>query len=566
MRPRLPDHMRAGLAGGSVMLAHLLYCRGFGSLEEIRAFHEGRQISHDPFLMPDMTESVERIALARERGERVAVYGDFDCDGITAAAVLVETLVEIGLHPVVHIPERGDGHGLHLESLAALRDAGISLVVTADCGITAIDEVQAARGLGLDIVITDHHEPRPDGLLPDCPVVAPTRLHSEYPFRSLCGAGVVYKLAQGIARRMPGVFDPAQLLDLVAMGTVADVVPLRDENRSLVIAGLQRLQRTRRTGLLALFRAAGIERGKIDPVSIGYYLAPRINAANRMASPRFAYDLLTATDDEVADRLAEHLSDLNRQRQDIVGTMFAVLLADFGDTVAFAESVISGERPPILIAVGDWPTGISGLLASKLVDAYGVPAFVGTRDGEFVVVSARGTAGSRIDELLEWCEASQPGGLFVGYGGHSRAGGFRVHVDRWPLVQRLLQEQARRLEVGHLGAVLEIDAEVALRQLTFEAGKQVRSLAPFGMDFPEPLFLVRNVALKSMRPMSGGKHARVRLGAGGASIGGVFFNVPPEFLELSLETAVDVLFHLSLSEWHGTVSVEARIQDWRLAA
>jgi single-stranded-DNA-specific exonuclease len=547
------------------MAAHLLYCRGFRSLEDIQGFFEAKPVSHDPFLMPDMEAAVSRIALARQQGEKVAVYGDFDCDGITSAAVLQETLTSLGLDPIVHIPERVDGHGLHPETLAMLQGRGVSLVVTADCGITAIEEVIVAKGLGLDVIITDHHEPRPDGSLPDCLVVAPTRLHSEYPFRSLCGAGVVYKLAQALATRLPGALDPSDLLDLVAMGTVADVVPLRDENRSLVISGIERLRETRRPGLRALFRAAEVDPSRIDPISIGYYLAPRINAANRMASPQLAYELLTATDATEADRLAERLSDLNRQRQALVDTMLAMLLEEFGDPLALAEAVVAGERSPILVTLGDWPAGISGLLASKLVDVYGLPAFVATRDGELVIASARGAAGARIDEILEWCEASRPGGLFDGYGGHSRAGGFRVQADRWSETQVILADQAGRIEIDALGAVLEVDAEVSLRQLNFHAGKLIHSLAPFGMEFAEPLFLARNVVLRGKQPTVGDKHVRVRLSQSNAFAGGMFFNAPSEFLELPLDTAMDVLFHVSLNEWKGTLAVETQIRDWRIA-
>jgi single-stranded-DNA-specific exonuclease len=565
IQPRLPDQIRDELGDRSVMAAHLLYCRGFRSIEEIRAFYDAKPISHDPFLMPDMEEAVARIALARERGEKVAIYGDFDCDGITSAAVLQETLISLGLDPIVHIPERVDGHGLHPETLAILQGQGVTLVVTADCGITAIEEVLVAKGLGLDVVITDHHEPRPDGSLPDCLVVAPTRLHSEYPFRSLCGAGVVYKLAQGLATRLPQALDPSDLLDLVAMGTVADVVPLRDENRSLVISGIERLRETSRPGLRALFRAAEVDPSRIDPVSIGYYLAPRINAANRMASPQLAYQLLTATDAAVADRLAQQLGDLNRQRQALVDTMLAMLLEEFGDPLTLAEAVLAGERSPILVTLGDWPAGISGLLASKLVDVYGLPAFVATRDGDLVVASARGAAGARIDEILEWCEGSQPGGLFDGYGGHSRAGGFRVQADRWSDTKAILANQAGRLEIDALGAVLEIDAEVSLRQLTFHAGKLIHSLAPFGMEFAEPLFLARKVVLKGKRPTIGNKHVRVRVSQSDSFSGGMFFNAPPEFLELPLGTTMDVVFHISLNEWKGTLAVETQIRDWRIA-
>src|SRR5579872_781886 len=311
----IPQGIRDSLGDESVMISHLLYCRGYRSIEAIRGFFTQGTISHDPFLLPDMDRAVRRISQAVERGERVAVYGDFDCDGLTAAAVLVATLEGLGLRPIAYIPEREDGHGLHPEGLAALADQGVELVVTADCGISAIEEVRVARGMGMDVVVTDHHEARIDGSLPDCPTVDPTRHDSEFPFRSLCGVGVTYKLAQALASTLPGAPDPDDVLDLVALGTIADVVPLLDENRSLVIRGLHRLRQTRRPGLAALFEAAGGDRKRIDPVAVGFYLAPRINAANRMATPQLAYDLITASDPGRAAELAALLSDHNQARQ-----------------------------------------------------------------------------------------------------------------------------------------------------------------------------------------------------------------------------------------------------------
>ena len=252
--------LRGALDGASVMLAHLLYCRGYRSVEEIRTFLQGDQVSHDPFLMPDMEIAVERIGVAAGRREQVAVYGDFDCDGITAAAAIVETLIGLGLTPQVHIPTREDGHGLHPEALARLADAGVTLLVTADCGVTSMEEVLVAQGMGMDVIVTDHHEVRADGSLPACPVVNPTRHDSLYPFRFLSGAGVAYKLAQALRARLPHAPDPDVLLDLIALGTIADVVPLRDENRSLVARGIQYLRDTQRRGLLALYEVAGVDR------------------------------------------------------------------------------------------------------------------------------------------------------------------------------------------------------------------------------------------------------------------------------------------------------------------
>lgn len=549
------------------MLAHLLYCRGYRTGAEIDAFFTGGPAWHDAAHLPDMEAAVQRIALAMERQEPVAIYGDFDCDGLTSTAILEGALTDLGLHLRVHVPNRDDGHGLHPEALAALADAGITLIVTADCGIGAIEEVQVARGLGMDVIVTDHHEPRADGSLPACTVVAPTRHDSSYPYRFLCGAGVAFKLTEALAARFPGRLAPEGYLDLVALGTVADLVPLRDENRSFVVRGLAALQRTTRPGLIALFRTAGVDPGRIDPASISFYLAPRINAANRMALPQLAYDLLSARDGRTADDLAARLSRHNEERQRLVDHHSTALFHALGDATAMVDRVRSGAGAPILLVRGEWPAGISGLLATRLVEIYGLPAFVGTATGDgAIAVSARGTPGMHIDELLERTEASLPGGLFLGHGGHSGAGGFRVAADRWTEARQALEGQARS-HVGPdtLGAVLRIDAEVALSRLTHGAARAVRSLAPFGTGFEEPLFLARGLMALSTSPAGNGRHLRLSLRQGDVALQAICFRADRELLGLRPGARIDAVFHLQLNEWNGTRSVQLQIRDWRPA-
>jgi single-stranded-DNA-specific exonuclease len=561
----IPGDLRDALGGQSVMLSHLLYCRGYRTADEILAFFSGELVSHDPFLLPDMEAAVERIARAVDGAERVAVYGDFDCDGITSAAVLVQVLGALGLDPIATIPTRVDGHGLHPEALASLADQGVSLIVTADCGVTAIEEVRVAAGMGMDVIVTDHHEVRPDGSLPPCLVVAPTRLDSVYPCRFLCGVGLAYKLAQALSRRLPGALNPDEVLDLVALGTIADIVPLRDENRSLVVRGLRRLQETRRPGLRALYSVSGVSADAVDPVVVSYYLAPRINAANRMASPQIAYDLLTATDDRVAEALAQELSDHNQRRQVLVAQHLEEIAEQIGAPAEVVEEIRAGRRPPMLMIVGDWPAGISGLLASKLVDVYGLPAFVGTDGGsEIVSVSARSIPGVRVDQILEQCEAALPGGIFLGYGGHAGAGGFSVDRTRLSEALGLLETRVSMdVPIDEVGAVLMVDAEVTLAALTLRAARQVKSLAPFGVGFTEPLFLTRDVTVKSVRRLSG-KHARFRLEQAGVYRDAVWFNAPDEVLNARIDSHVDAVFHLDVDEWRGA-KPQLRLRDWRPA-
>ncbi|HZU14232.1 MAG TPA: single-stranded-DNA-specific exonuclease RecJ [Chloroflexota bacterium] len=556
----LPDELRAQLAGESVMLAHLLYCRGYHTPDEIASVLAGTLVSHDPFSLPDMTAAVDRLERAAAAGETVAVYGDFDCDGVTSAAVLQDVLIRLGLQPITVVPTRRDGHGLHPEIIAALADQGVTLVVTADCGVTAIEEVRVAQGMGMEVIVTDHHEPRSDGRLPACLVVAPTRHDATYPFRSLCGVGVAFKLAEALAAR--GLIPvPDDLLDLVALGTIADIVPLRDENRSLVLRGLHRLHCTVRPGLLALFAEAGVRAADIDPGSVAYYLAPRINAANRLASPQLAFDLLTTADPAVARDLAAQLSRYNVQRQRLVEEHLNTVTASLGAPADVAAAVQSGERPPLLAVIGSWPPGISGLLASKLVEIYGLPAFVGTGE-EIVSVSGRGVPSSRIDDLLERCEAALPGGIFLGYGGHAGAGGFSVRRDQLEVALGLLDEAAAELPIATVGAVLTIDAEVRLGTLDLHAAQQVQRLAPFGVGFPEPLFLVRDVAVRGIKPLRGG-HARLTLSQNGTTRDAVFFGADEAILSLRPNTVIDAVGHIQINEWNGRSKPELRVRDWR---
>jgi len=569
LRDPLPTEIRDRVErdGHSVMLSHLLYHRGCRTVEAIETFFAGELPEHDPFLLPDMTAAVTRILTAVGQGERIAVYGDFDCDGITATVVLDDLLRSLGADVVTVIPERSDGHGLHPEVLAELADRGVDLIVTGDCGITALAEVEVARGMGMDVVVTDHHEPRIDLSLPNCLTISPTRLDAAYPFRSLCGVGVAYKLAQAIAARDTRASNPASYLDLVALGTVADVVPLRDENRSLVIRGLGALRRTTRPGLKALFAAAGVTADRVDPIAIGFYLAPRINAANRLATPQLAFELLTTDDPVRAHALASDLNRYNERRQMLVERCLAEVVATLGTPEEVADRVRSGAEAPILTVIGDWPRGISGLLAGQLAERYGLPAFTGGRTEGVVAVSGRSVPGVRLDEILEGCEASLPGGIFLGYGGHSGAGGFQVTDDKLETALALLREQAgRQVSVDAIGAGLTIDAEVSLRQLTLTSAQRVAGLAPFGVDFPEPVFLARNVALRRPRLLKDGRHLQFALRSGPHEIDGVAFRADPALRSLTEGTIIDAAITLTVDEWKGNRKAKVQLKDWRPVA
>src|SRR5882672_11065584 len=361
--------------GLSEITASVLVRRGYGDPEVARAFLAGEQPLHDPFLLGDMAVAIDRIRAAIAAGQRICVHGDYDVDGICATVLAVLVLRELGADVEWHLPSRFDeGYGVSGQTLERLAEEGCGLVLTVDCGITAVEEVRRARELGLDVIVTDHH--RPGDELPDCPIVA-TR-PSDYPFQELCGTGVVYKLGQALLGAESEVLR--RHLDLVALATIADVVPLVDENRSLAIAGLRSLARTQKVGLRALMLAAGVDPATVDAGAVGFRLGPRINAAGRLGHPRAALELLLTDDADDARRLADSLEELNRDRQAIEGRIVR-------EAIAQVESWPQAERDrrAYVVAGEDWHEGVIGIVASRLVERFNRPVVLiaGCAEGDW---------------------------------------------------------------------------------------------------------------------------------------------------------------------------------------
>ncbi|MBV8256231.1 MAG: DHH family phosphoesterase, partial [Actinobacteria bacterium] len=346
--------------GISDVTAGVLVRRGYDDPDSARRFLEGEQPPHDPFLLGDMALACERIRAAVADGRRICVHGDYDVDGIAATTLAVLLLRELGADVAWHLPSRFDeGYGVRGETLARLADEGCGLVLTVDCGITAVAEVEEAKARGLEVIVTDHH--RPGDTLPDCPIVA-TR-PSAYPFPELCGTGVVHKLGQALFGVDADVVK--RHLDLVALATIADVVPLVDENRSLAIAGLRALARTQKPGLQALMRAAGVDPAAVDAGAVGFRLGPRINAAGRLGHPREALQLLLSDDPDEARRLAGSLEELNRERQAVEGRILREAIAQVEE---WPEA--KRRRSAYVVAGADWHEGVIGIVASRLVERY----------------------------------------------------------------------------------------------------------------------------------------------------------------------------------------------------
>src|SRR5438034_1729994 len=413
-----PHRQASALAkalGLSDITASVLVRRGYGDPDEARAFLAGEQPLHDPFQLGDMSTAVARIRAAIAEGRRICVHGDYDVDGICATALAVLVLRELGADVEWHLPSRFDeGYGVSGQTLERLAEEGCGLVLTVDCGITAVEEVRRARELGLDVIVTDHH--RPGDELPDCPIAA-TR-PSDYPFQDLCGTGVVYKLGQALLGPKSDVLR--RHLDLVALATVADVVPLVGENRSLAIAGLRTLARTQKPGLRALMKVARIDPAAVDAGKVGFRLAPRINAAGRLGHPRAALELLLTEDADEARRLADRLEELNRDRQAVEDTILRAAIARVEEWPEAKK-----RRSAYVVWGEDWHEGVIGIVASRLVERYHRPVVLIAGTDGLWKGSGRSVASFDLHDGLRECA-----GHLERWGGHAAAAGLSIRPDR----------------------------------------------------------------------------------------------------------------------------------------
>jgi single-stranded-DNA-specific exonuclease len=526
----------------SEITASVLVRRGYGDPEEARAFLAGEQPLHDPFLLGDMAVAVERIRTAVARGERICVHGDYDADGICATALAVLILREAGADVEWHLPSRFDeGYGVHRETLARLASEGCGLVVTVDCGITAVAEVREATALGLDVIVTDHH--RPDEELPACPIVA-TR-PSEYPFPELCGTGVVYKLGEALLGADSEVLR--RHLDLVAVATVADVVPLLGENRSLVIAGLRGLARTQKPGLQALMRVARIDPAAVDAGAIGFRLAPRINAAGRLGHPRVALELLLTADRDEARSLAERLEELNRDRQAVEDR---IVRAAIEQVDGWPEA--KQRRRAYVLWGEDWHEGVVGIVASRLVERYHRPVVMIAGGDGLWKGSGRSIASFDLHGALAACADH-----LERFGGHRAAAGLSIAPDRVEVFAEAFAAQASDLlEEEDLVSTTVVDAVLPRgAQLTLGLCSELRRLAPFGLGNPQVTLLAPACEVADLATVGDGKHLRFRVRREGVDAGSaIAFGQGTQLDRLRRVGRYDVAFRLEENQWNGTVA------------
>ncbi|MDR0491424.1 MAG: single-stranded-DNA-specific exonuclease RecJ [Oscillospiraceae bacterium] len=543
------DFCREGI---NPLVSVFLTSRGMGNIEDARAFLGNSSCEiHDPFLLAGMDKAVSRINAAIDKGERIAVYGDYDVDGMTSCAILSLWLRSKGVDFEIYIPSRlGEGYGLNCAALDILKSHGVSLVITVDCGITAADEAKHARSLGMGLVITDHHECREE--LPEAEaVVDPKRPDCSYPNKALAGVGVTFKLICALERECPPDEIARKYIDLVAIGTVADVMPVLGENRELIRRGLNVLNDRPRVGLFNLMREYYAEHRKINAATVGFGLAPRLNAAGRMGQTGLSVELLLTDNEAEAERLTTELLFLNSERRRLETEIFREAVAMLPE---------SGPDGPIVLARRGWFQGVTGIVAAKMAERYLVPAIIISIDDEGVGRGSCRSAGAfGIYGALRSCEE-----LLDNYGGHDMATGVTIAEEN-------IDELRRRIYQYYLDSIgttqvpsLHLDFEVEKPELlTIRNVEALADLEPFGNGNAPPCLCIRGAALSAVCSIGAGKHTRFKIEKAGKTLDCIFFAMPSEDLGVSGDMIVDVAFEPQINEYRGRSSVQLQVFDIR---
>lgn len=550
--PPLTEAAQLEIAAYPPIIAQLLFNRGYATAEGARLFLSGeRTHDDDPLQLCDMGLTVERIRRALAAREAIAVYGDYDTDGVTATALLVQVLAALDADVRAYIPHREDeGYGLNHEALKTLKAEGVGLVISVDCGIRSLDEAETARAIGLDLIITDHHTPGEE--LPRAlAVINQKRADDGYPEKNLCGAGIAFKLAQALIRGLPNPpLTASDVLDLVALGTVADLVPLTGENRWLVRNGLKLINKPRREGIKSLIALARLTPGKIDAGNIGFALGPRLNAAGRLDSALAAYELLTTNDLFRASQLAQQLEVQNRERQALTR-----------ETQQRAREIALAAKPDALLlfaAHEDFRHGVVGLAAARLTEEFYRPSVVARRGPERTRGSARSIREFHITQAFDACSH-----LLVKHGGHAAAAGFTALTGNvGELAERLSAIAERELAGLDLRPAVRVDAEVALRDLTAELAQALAQFEPCGYGNPTPVLMTRGLKVADVRPVGGdNQHLKLAVTDGRVTFDAIAFN-QGQWRE-QLPPVIDLAYVFEVNEWNGSRRLQLNVKDLR---
>ncbi len=552
----MTSQAESALAAFPPILRQILFNRGYSTDAEARAYLRA-ELPKDtsPWRMTGIGPAVERIFYAIDQAEPIAVYGDYDVDGVTATALLVQVLQALGGIVLGYIPNRFDeGYGLNNEALDTLKGQGVKLVITVDCGIRSPDEAAHARKIGLDLILSDHHEPAEAELPSALAIINPKQAGDDYPDKNLAGVGLAYKLAQALLERRPvDLLHSDDLLDLVALGTVSDLAPLVGENRSLVRNGLIRIRSTQRQGLFSLANVAELALSRTTATSIGFILGPRLNAAGRLDSAQAAFELLITKDVLRAGSLAQKLDLQNRERQALTRKI-----------QERAEMMVQEQDPDFLLLFAvdpDFNAGVVGLAASRLVDIYYRPAVVGQKGEQITRCSCRSIPELHITQSLDRCAD-----LLLRYGGHAAAAGFTVQTENLDVLRsRLKTIVEEQLGGQDLRPTLPADAEISLSALKPDLLKHLDLLQPTGYGNPDAVFVSRNVKVSSSRAVGAdGKHLKLTVNDGAITFDAIGFRLGHLLTELS--PRVDVIYTFEINEFNGRKTFQLNLKDIKNAA
>ena len=535
-------------AGYAPLAAMVLASRGLGTEKEAAAYLDCNAPLEDPFRMKDMDLAAGRVGLAMARGEKIAVFGDYDVDGITATCLLTDFLRSNGANCISYIPGRlEEGYGLNPIAIRQLHAEGVSLIITVDCGITALSEAELCRQLGMDLVITDHHECK-ETLPHAVAVVDPHRPDDGYPHRNLSGVGVAFKLAAALSGDQEAVL--AEYADMVCLGTVADVMLLHGENRVFVCRGLESLRATRRPGIAALMAQCSCAPETVSASSIGFMLAPRINAAGRMGQIDLAVELFLTDDPRRAEELAKALCELNRQRQNIESEIYRQ-----------AISMLPTGQPPEAIVLADehWHQGVVGIVASRIAEEYACPAFLICLDGEHGKASSRSHGGFNLFSSLT---ALSP--LLESYGGHELAAGFTISRSNIPEFRKKICALAAGFyDEDTPRTQLDIDCAIPAELLTIRGIESLSVLEPCGNGCPKPVLMMSGLTIDRIQQVGGGRHMRLKLRSGRISLNAIYFSATAEGVSIQPGDVVDVAFTPQINEFRGERTVQMNVLDIR---
>lgn len=534
----------------SKLVSKILVNKNILSDEEINKFlNPNRHDFYDPFLMPDMEKAVDRILEALNKNEKIIIYGDYDVDGITSTTVLKRFLIERNANVSQYIPDRlNEGYGLNKEALEEIAKEGYTLMITVDCGISGIEEVEFAKSLGMETIVTDHHEP--GEILPNAvAVVDAKRKDNKYPFNQLAGVGVAFKLIQAISNRLNlEEKDYLKYLDLVCVGTISDIVPLVDENRVIAKLGLKLVEMTKNIGLKTLLETSGYK--KIDSTAISFGIAPRINACGRMGHARIALQLFLTEDINEASKIAGELNEYNRQRQEIEKRIFEEAIEQIEKNKENSDVIVLGKE--------NWHHGVIGIVSSKITELYFKPSILICFEDKIGKGSGRSIPGFDLYEAL-----SKSSNHITRFGGHSMAIGITIDKDKFEDFKKDFEEYAHNSNISDIIPVINVDEEVSLKEISIQDVAQLKMLEPFGEANKTPIFLIKNLKIHSIRSLSEGKHIKISLKDDNYWIDAIGFNLGYLTNEYKIGDKVDIVGNLEINQFNGRESIQILIKDIR---